>query len=352
MRRIVLLFSLLCSMPAMAADEALLRQHAPETYLARQVHQAVGVFTVGTGAERAYVFLPQQPTPRGAPLVLFHHGWLGMNPKNFGALIDHLVRRGAVVIYPVYQDGARTPPQAITAQAARADAAALRELQRRYPGLVDPDRTLYFGFSMGASIALNLAIDPVHHGVPAPRALLLAAPGDAHHVARGQLAATIIDPLERLSSHVPVVLVSGQSDRQIGVPTARQIASRLCHLPAERRALLWLPGDSEHGVRIRAGHGSPGAPDSRYDFPDSHAAVPGQIPARAVFEESASLNNLDFYGYWRLTTRLLDWVAGGEYPSELFRDSAENRYLGRWPSGRAYVPARFEDPCPARRASR
>lgn len=199
---------------------------------------------------------------------------------------------------------------------------------------------------MGASISLNLALDPAAYGVPAPRALLLAAPGDAHHVARGPQAASILGPLERLPARLPVVLVSGLADRQIGVPTAQQIARRLCHLPATQRALLWLPGDSDQGVQVRAGHGSPGAPDSRYDFPDSRATVPAQVPPRNGFEESASLNHLDFYGYWRLTTRLLDWVAGGEYPAELFRDSAENRYLGQWPGGRPYAAARFTDPCP------
>ena len=66
---------------------------APKDYLAHNKHKKVEVLTVGEGIERAYVFIPQSPTPKGAPLVLFHHGWLGMNPKNFGGLID-LIRKG------------------------------------------------------------------------------------------------------------------------------------------------------------------------------------------------------------------------------------------------------------------
>jgi dienelactone hydrolase len=313
--------------------------------LKQRVHKDVQVLTVGSGVDRAYVFIPKQPLAKGAPLVLFHHGWLGMNPKNFGGLIDLMVRRGAVVIYPVYQEGDRTAPQQVTENAAKADVAALTLLKKRYPRLVNTKHTLYFGFSMGASISLNFAMDPKRYGVPAPRALLLVAPGDAHHVAHGALAASIVDSSGSLPVDLPTVLVSGADDG-IGVPTSRAIAARLCHLPADRRTLILFPSDAEGTTRIQAGHGSPGSPDSRYDFHDPFAQVPGTIPARSGFEPSGSLNLLDYYGYWRVSTRLLDWVAGkSKYPAELFSNSLENRFLGTWPSGRAYTPAIVEDHC-------
>jgi hypothetical protein len=175
----------------------------------------------------------------------------------------------------------------------------------------------------------------------------LISPGDAHHVAKGAAAASIIGPVEKLPADLPTVLVSGAADTTIGVPTARAIAARLCHLPEARRALFLFPSDNDAGVRIQAGHGSPGAPDSRYDFPDSRARVPTNIPGRQEFEASASLNLLDYYGYWRLTTGLLDWVAGeAAYPAEIFSRTAEaNRFLGQWPSGKPYAEAIIEDPC-------
>ncbi len=345
MRYFVLVLGLLASSLSTASSDVLMQRHAPDAYLAQHKHASVKVLTVGEGIERAYVFIPNTPSPKGAPLVLFHHGWLGMNPKNFGVLIDHLARRGAVVIYPVYQDGNDTPPQAVTQWAGNADAAALRELDRRYPGLVNPEKTLYFGFSMGAAISLNLALAPEHFNLPPPKAMLLAAPGDAHHVARGPKAASIIGKVEKLPKNLPVVMVSGAADTSIGVPTARQIAKKWCHLPPQKRALIFLPSDSDDGKRIQAGHGSPGAPDSRYNFADSRGAVPALILGRADFEPSPSLNLLDFYGYWRLTTRLLDWVNGGEYPAEIFKDSPENRFLGHWPSGKPYASATVEDVC-------
>ncbi len=331
--------------PSAAAEVIeLVRRHAPETYLAQRQY-GVAMFAVGSGAQRAYVFVPQQPAPRGAPVIFFHHGWLGMNPLNFGGLMDLLVRRGAVVIYPVYQDGNQTPPQAVTQLAAQADGTAWRALQERFPGLADPTKTLYYGFSMGAAISVNLALDPAEYGLPPPRALLLMAPGDAHHVAHGSQGASIYGEIEQLPADLPTVLVSGMADTSIGVPTARKLAARLCHL--QRRSLILLPSDEDGDKVVTAGHGSPGAPDNRYDLPDPRKPVPElvAIPPRTDFEPSASLNLLDFYGYWRLATRLLDFAHGQGLPEEVFSDSAENRFLGLWPSGKAYAAAQFEDPC-------
>ncbi len=287
-------------------------------------------------------------------------------------------------MYPVYQDGDHTAPQAVTTLAAQADAAAWRAIDQRFPGLVNPKKTFYYGYSMGAAIALNLALDPTRYGLPAPKALMLVAPGDAHHVARGANAASIYGRVELLPEDLPTVLVTGAADTSIGVPTAKALAKRLCPRslsdleprsdpkpvlspveggsgPAKgsvtqpaptagpsrraRRVLIVLPSDSDGGLRIQAGHGSPGAPDSRYDFPDPHAAIPSSIPLRDGIEPSASLNLLDYYGYWRIATRLLDYVGGNEFPSELFSDNPENRFLGLWPSGRPYANAQIEEPC-------
>lgn len=337
----------LCWLSSAAAQAAAdpVRSYAPPAWLAQRPHQSVSMDAVGEGSHRAYLFMPAQPTPKGAPLVLFHHGWLGMNPLNFGSMIDLLVRRGAVVVYPVYQDGDKTSPQAVTGLAAEADLAALRSLRERHPGLVDERKTVYVGYSMGAAISVNLALDPRRYQLPAPRALLLIAPGDAHHVVRGAEAKSIYGPVETLPAELPTVLISGLADASIGVLTARQLAARICHL--QHHALLMLPSDADGGREIASGHGSPGAPDQRYNLPDPRAAVADGTPiaGRADFEPSGSLNLLDYYGYWRLATRLVDYASGQPLPEDLFGDSDENRYLGAWPGGKPYARAQIENPC-------
>ncbi len=323
-------------------------RYDPKAYLSRQKHAVVHVLTVNEGARRAYAFVPDAPRSNAVPVVFFHHGWLGVSPKNFGALIDHLVRRGAVVIYPVYQDIPQTMPREITALAAAADREALRAVDREYPGMIDHDKVMYYGYSMGAAISLNLALAPEKYGLPAPRALALMAPGDAKHVVRGPEAASIIGDVSKLPPELAVALVAGSADTSIGLPTARELASRMCQLRRDRRTLLILPSDESGGTHVKAGHSSPGAPDTRYDFPDSRAPVAEATPPRADFESSPSLNFLDFGGYWKVVAGLLDWIDFGRYPDDVFGRNAAVRFLGQWPDGTPYKPAVIEEPCPER----
>lgn len=340
---------LLTGAPAWAqSSDTLEREFSPAALQQRQTHAAVDVMTLGEGAQRVYVFTPSAPAlPRGeAPVVLLHHGWQGMNPKNFGGLIDHLVRSGQVVIYPVYQESAETSPQTVTAQAALADRRALDALAERRGLRPDPRRVLYYGYSMGAAISLNLALDPKRHGLPAPRALMLVAPGDAYHVVHGDQGRSIIGPVEQLPADLPVALLTGVEDTSIGLPTARALAARLCGIRADRRVLIVLPGDEHGGTRVHAAHGSPGAPDSRYDFALKSRAIPTRVAGRDEFEASPSFNQLDVYGYWKVIDALIDGLAHDELSDAVFGAGTDRqRYLGIWPDGTRYAPAQVEQPC-------
>jgi dienelactone hydrolase len=258
-----------------------------------------------------------------------------------------MVRRGSVVIYPVYQEeGEKTSPQRIAGNAAESIQAAYAMLEKNQPQLIDKSKTLYWGFSMGASLSMRFALQSQTLGLPKPNAMVLVGPGEPHHVVRGAAAAPIAGDIESLPSSIPTFIITGNADSSIGVPTARAWSQRLCHLPSTHRKLLLLPSDGENGQRIAAGHGSPGAPDSRFDFPDATQAVPTRIKANRGFEESPSLNQLDFYGYWRVSMAMLDYVAGAAYPLELFLpQTLENKFLGFLPSGRSYAAAMEEDLC-------
>jgi dienelactone hydrolase len=330
---------------ALARADELAGQFGPTALKSRETHGAVQVLMRGQGANRVYVFLPSQPALAGqAPVVFFHHGWLGMNPLNYGALIDHLTREGGVVIYPVYQESAATSPQDIVKNAASADRTGLQMMADA--GLYPDDRKiLYFGYSMGAAISLDLALAPSRYGLPAPRALLLLAPGDAPAVATGAAGRPIIGEVERLPKTLPIVLMTGAQDTQIGLPTARALFARLCH--ARARVLFVLPGDTHDGVTVHAQHGSPGAPDPRYDFDLTDEDFPITLPGQPQFAASPSLNQLDFYGYWKVADALLGSLAGGQLPSVVFGNrNVAQRYMGDWPDGTPYTPAAVTPACP------
>jgi dienelactone hydrolase len=343
----VLLYLLFCAAPAFAEDSGLEPRFGPAALMARETHAAVQVLSQGQGAQRVYLFLPQQPPLRGrVPVVFFHHGWQGMNPLNYGALIDHLVREGQVVIYPVYQQSAATSPQTIVANAAAADRAALAMLAAQ--GLSpDPRRILYFGYSMGAAISLDLAIAPNRYGLPPPRALVLLAPGDAPAVATGPDGRSIIGNLSRLPKTLPIAIMAGAQDTQIGLPTGHALAARLCRITLpDRLVFLVLPGDSHDGVTVHAAHGAPGAPDPRYDFPLTDQDFPKLLPGEPAFPASPSLNQLDFYGFWKITDALIDSLPSGTLPAIVFgHGNPAQLYLGTWPDGTPFKPMQLETPC-------
>lgn len=331
-----------------SSENDLQAQFGPHALKQRHTHASVDVMTLGDGAQRVYIFTPAQPALHGkVPMVFFHHGWQGMNPLNYGALIDHLARSGQVVIFPVYQDSAQTSPQVVTGNAAQADRRALAALAER--GITpDARRVLYFGYSMGAAISLNLALDPARYRLPAPRALVLAAPGDAYHVAHGAAARSIIGPVENLPPKLPIAILTGAADTSIGLPTARLLDRRLCGThQSGRLVLMVLPSAVHDGKKVTAGHGSPGAPDSRYNFALTRHDIPDHIPGRPDFEASASLNQLDFYGYWKVLDAMLDYLAkGGALPDSVFGNGTpRQRYLGSWPDGTPYPQARIEQEC-------
>jgi hypothetical protein len=307
-------------------------------YEARQKHGAVEVMALGEGMQRVYVFLPAQPSVQGkVPFAFFAHGWQAMDPKNYGALIDHLAREGEVVVYPVYQETDATSPQLVVAAAAEAERAALVALKVR--GIEpDPQRVVDFGYSMGVAISLKLAATAKAERLPMPQALVLAAPGDAYHVARGADAKSIWPEMKELPKTLPIAIVTGEDDKAIGLPTGRKLAAELCSVgEQDRHVLLVFPSDEHGGKKVNAGHASPGAPDPRYDFElkTPVSDIPKLLLGRVGFEESASLNQLDFFGYWKVLDAVIDSLA--EVPSTSAKYVPPASVFGKLDGSRGFV---------------
>ena len=112
---------------------------------------------LGEGARAFHLYEPADPAPATAPVILFLHGYLGVNPIVYGAWIEHLVRRCNIVVFPIYQD------TLIGAERYSDDAlAAVREafqILSSESGHVRPDAEGHWalvGHSLGGPIAANL----------------------------------------------------------------------------------------------------------------------------------------------------------------------------------------------------
>src|SRR5678816_2729823 len=51
------------------------------------VHASVTKNRYGKGGQEYWIFEPASPKPRTAPVIIFLHGWGGMNPLYYGCLL-------------------------------------------------------------------------------------------------------------------------------------------------------------------------------------------------------------------------------------------------------------------------
>jgi acetyl esterase/lipase len=125
------------------------------------------------GGQEYWIFEPDSPRPRTAPVIVLLHGWGGMNPLYYGAWIDHLVKRGNIVIYPRYQASLLTPLKDFTPNTLAAVKDALGRLQTE-KGHVSPELNKFaaVGHSMGGLLAANLAALAVESKLPRVRAVM------------------------------------------------------------------------------------------------------------------------------------------------------------------------------------
>lgn len=347
--RLFLLPLFLLMIPLTYAQNALTQVddslYSQQSYKERETHGAVALRVIGQKEHRVFLFVPTDPKPDNeVPVIFFHHGWQGMNPMNFGGLIDHLVRSGHVVIYPVFQNGEQTSPLSLTRNAGEANRMALNLLAEEFGLTPKQGQTLYYGFSIGSAISVNLALVPEDYGLPPADALIMIAPGDAYHLKLSQSFGSIYRSLEDLPASLPVVIMSGQED-DIGLPTAHLLYNRLQHIPREKRIFYILPPSQQGTRKIAAGHGSPGAPDSRYNFPLEQQRFPSVIQGQAQYEQSASLNQLDFFGYWKIIDGLLDGLKNdGQFPDFVFGTGSPRQLsLGGWNDGTRLNPMKIQE---------
>jgi len=277
-------------------------------------HAKVVCHTYEEGVKQFWVFEPAEPRPETAPLVVFNHGWMGLKPSTYEGWVNHLVRRGHIVIYPRYQNSAMTLPLTFTRNAIDAVKGALEELKK--DGHVRPDleRFAIVGHSAGGAITADMAARAAKEGLPAPKALMVATPGRGMVNARSRF----FPPADY--RHIPrdiyALVLAADEDLVVGDGSAKDIYRGLSHIDPDRRDYITVRTDRHGSPPFLADHPGPCSPVR------PHPIITGR-----------RTNAVDYYVYWRLCDALLDVAFNGADSKHCLGNTPEQRFTGRWSDG-------------------
>jgi len=303
---------------------------------ASYTHAAVIQSTYLKGDNEYWLFEPASPKPSKAlPVLVLLHGWGGMSPYGYGAWIEHLVRRGNIVIYPRYQASMVTLPGAMTPAAIRSIKHALKQLDGTAHLKADTTRFALAGHSLGGTLAASVAALAAENGLPRPRAVLVIAPGDSRSKTGWRaMVPTLMADYSKIPKGALLVVMVAEEDRVVGDVTGKAIFNGATKLNPQDKNLVILRSDRRGRPALVAGHRHPFAPDRRYKSTGkaTYQARSADAP------KSPRLNAHDFFGNWKLFDALCDAAFDGKNRKYALGNTAEQRFLGKWSDGTPVKP--------------
>lgn len=274
----------------------------------------------GAGALAYWLFEPADPSPAKAPLVVFLHGWGAMNPQIYGAWIEHIVRRGLIVVYPLYQTSVVTPRDQVLSHAAAAIQDAIDRLQQGGHVRPDLDRFAVLGHSAGGTLGASLPGVAQTYRLPVAEAIMSVAPGRGEERARHPLPS---GDYSAISPETLLLLVIAADDDQAGDREARNIFLNSTRVPDRNKNLVVVLSDDHGKPALIANHASPGAPS------------PGYVDTPRAFRKVRRLtvDALNFYGYWKVFDALTDAAFYETNWEFVLGNAPQLRFMGQWSDG-------------------
>lgn len=201
---------------------------------------------VGRGARGAAIFRRSDRAGAPGPIVVFLHGWFAVDAAFYGPWIGHLVRGGATVIYPSYQEA----PFIDTVTPLPNTLFALSLALKRVPPAAG--RLVVVGHSAGGALAADYAASAQAAGLPAPAAVFSVYPGRS--LPGIPLRIPTISA-RNIPAGTRVLALAGARDRIVGTRVARTI-TRTATRARTRLLIVRDPAVDDHGAPQRSGPAS------------------------------------------------------------------------------------------------
>ncbi|MBI2513257.1 MAG: alpha/beta hydrolase [Opitutae bacterium] len=319
---------------------------------AAYVFEHVASHSTGRDGEAITVFWPEKAAGQALPVIVFAHGWGAVKPEHYLAWIHHLVRRGAVVLYPSYQKNLRAQPTTFTPNAVAGVRSGLDWLahQKDLPR-ADLARLAAVGHSAGGVLAANLAVALPAAGLPAPKAVFCVEPAV---IEREQGPLVPLADLAKVSPATLLLTLSGDQDKLVGDTGARRIYEATTAIPAAQKDWLELRSDDHGSPALVATHRAPAAPLPGYQLPKREPPkgfLRKRIAEKAkerLAERGLDLDDssreppvtdaLDYYGTWRLFDALCAAAFDGHTRELALGGSPTQLDMGKWSDGTPVKP--------------
>ncbi|HMX40436.1 MAG TPA: hypothetical protein PKD78_08915 [Saprospiraceae bacterium] len=283
-------------------------------------HQSVAFYDSAATAEGYWMFLPADPQPDSAEVVVFLHGYGAYNPMAYGKWIKHLVAKGNIVIYPRYQKNLVWPrPDGFPPNAAKGIRDALRHLREKGPIQPKTDQVAYVAHSYGGVIATNLGVHWQQYGIPKPASMLLCEPGS------GPLKGARLSDYAGLPPDLQLVIVVGEDDYVVGGEFGELVFRTATNTPMRNLVVQRRCTDGRRW--IMASHSEPYCYDLDFD-----TGVRNYTANRVLM--TSRLNEVDFNCYWKFADALMCSTRQGCYNEVAFGNTPDQRYMGCWPDGK------------------
>jgi len=251
---------------------------------AMYAHEEVKHTEHGRGAQSYHLYEPANPSVESAPMVVFLHGLFGTMPGVYGKWIKHIVRKGNIVVFPVYQSlFSGINDRAFADNAAVAIRDAIVKSQTR-PLL---GKVAFVGHSAGGFLAVNMAANADYYGLPIPLAVMCVAPGKSPMFR--------LRNLEQLAPDTLLLTIAGDKDIIVGKKDPKAIYDKTPQVVNRNYILV----NSDRG--LSANH---------------FAAL------------TIGCDNIDYYAYWKLFDGLCNAAFENTDWEYCLGDTPEQRYMG------------------------
>lgn len=300
-------------------------------------HQSVVRNRYDAREKEYWIFEPDSPRPRLAPVTIFMHGWGATNPLYYGAWIDHLVKRGNIVVYPRYQATLLTARQDFLPNTIAAIKDAFDRLQTE-SGHVRPElkRVAIVGHSLGGLLAANVAAVASEEGLPKMRAVMSVEPGLTRSPANVLLA-----DLKKIPADTLLLSVAGDRDTLVDDADAKRIYYESTRVSENNKDFIKLVSDDHGRPNLIASHRAPTSPDRSYDNgegdrtvrPESSGGTQGIGTQLTGAPQLPEVNALDYFGMWKLFDGLCDAAFFSKNREYALGNTSQQRFMGIWSDG-------------------